>query len=141
MNKVIFFFCLFLFVKPMISQNVLYAYDNCGNRIQRKLDISIGSDPNRIGDTGVSKAKEKAMHFGISVFPNPTQDKVNVVIAALKRDEKANITLTDSHGKNLKANQAARDRNEFDMSQYEPGVYFIKVVIGNETVVYKVMKL
>jgi len=123
-----------------MAQTVKYSYDPAGNRIQRKLDVSNPNTQRTNEEPKEEKAKETAKELGLSVFPNPAQDKVNVVINNLPEKKQAVVMLIDAQGKNL-LSKTGQPQNEVDMSGYKPGVYFIKVMVGTETLFYKVLKL
>jgi len=131
---------LFLSITSM-GQTVKYSYDPAGNRVQRKLDISDPNSQRTTDSKADKKGMEKAEELGLSVFPNPAQDKVNVVIANLKEGQQANVFLLDEQGKNLVNQKTSVEQNSLDMSPYKPGIYFIKVVVDKETLFYKVLKL
>jgi len=134
--------CLF-FNAALNAQSIEYKYDQNGNRIQRKLVVC-----NNCPQSGrvVSPEEEKkeqlvATQLGLSVFPNPSQEKVNVMINNLKAEDQATILLVDEQGKILVNQQTNSQDNDVDMSLYKAGIYFIKVMVGKETLFYKVIKL
>lgn len=139
--KFTFFIACFLPSLLVCGQNkIQYGYDASGNRIIRQLVVS---DPNTERTTEAltdEKAKETAKELGLNVFPNPAQDKVQLVISNLG-DQKATIFLIDAQGKNLLDKQTSAPQSEVDITPYKTGVYFIKVIVGKETLFYKVMKL
>jgi len=138
MKKIIF---LLFLSTGMTAQTVKYTYDAAGNRVQRKLDVSDPSTQRTIETNQDEKATQKASELGLSVFPNPAQDKVNVVIGNLKEGQQVSIFLIDEQGKSLLSQKASIEQSTLDMSLYKPGIYFIKVVVDKETLFYKVLKL
>jgi len=124
-----------------VAQPIQYSYDSYGNRTQRSLVVSDPQSQRTVQPAGEEKVKEIAKEMGLSVFPNPAQDKVNVVINNLKEDQEALVLLIDAQGKNLLNKNTSHPQNEVDMNGYKPGVYFIKVIIGKEVLFYKVLKL
>lgn len=120
--------------------SIQYSYDANGNRTQRKLYVCNLCPPERQMKPENEKKQEAAAALGLSVFPNPAQDKINVAVASLK-DEEVTILMIDAQGKNLFEKKTRAQQNEVDMTPYKAGVYFIKVVVGKESLFYKVMKL
>ncbi len=133
---------LMFFQISLIAQPIQYGYDSHGNRTQRSLVVS---DPTTQRTEQPAKEDEKiketAKELGLTVFPNPAQDKVQVVIGDLNEKAEATVFLIDAQGKNLLDKKTNAQQNEVDMTPYKPGVYFIKVLVGEETLFYKVLKL
>jgi len=142
MKTFLLFICLFL-SGLITAQPVEYKYDQNGNRIQRKLVVcnNCPQTSRQVSPEEDKKQQEVAKELGLSVFPNPAQDKVSVVINNLPEGKEAAVLLIDAQGKNLLDNKTNAQQNEMDMTPYKPGVYFIKVVVGKETLFYKVLKL
>jgi len=141
MKRTVFILTFFVSSSLFSQTNIQYGYDANGNRIQRQLVVS---DPNTQRTSEApkeEKAKETAKELGLSVFPNPAQDKVQVAINNLGEKQEARVLLIDAQGKNLLDKKTTAQHNEVDMTPFKPGVYFIKVVVGKETLFYKVLKL
>ncbi len=142
MRKLLFIFILIFIRNGLIAQPISYSYDNHGNRTQRKLDCpNCPGSQRQIGTEEEKKAVEAETKLGLNVFPNPAQDKMQVEIKNLAAEEPATILLIDAQGKSLLTKKSDQAQNEVDMSPYKPGVYFIKVLVGKESLFYKVLKL
>ncbi len=140
--KKAFLACLIIIGFPILAQPIQYSYDNYGNRTQRKLDCPNcpGTERQMVTEEE-KKTVETEIKLGLNVFPNPAQDKMQVEIKNLSAEEQATIMLMDAQGKNLFSQKTSALQNEVDMAPYKPGVYFIKVLVGKETLFYKVLKL
>ena len=79
--------------------------------------------------------------FGISVFPNPVPDKINVGIAALEDGESAKVYLSDDQGKVLLMREQTSKLETLELGNLIAGIYYIKVYIKSECVSYKIVKL
>ncbi len=124
------------------AQPIAYSYDNHGNRTQRKLDCpNCPGSQRQVVTEEEKKTVEAEVKLGLNVFPNPAQDKMQVEIKNLAAEEPATILLIDAQGKSLLTKKSDQAQNEVDMSPYKPGVYFIKVLVGKESLFYKVLKL
>lgn len=126
------------------AQEVQYTYDASGNRAQRKL-VYVGPPQERLAapDSVSKKTAELmqiAMQEGISVFPNPTQDVVNVSINNFKVEDKVIVQLFDNSGKILKTQIMQSATIQFPMAEMQSGVYYINVIKGKEKLFYKVVK-
>jgi len=65
-----------------------------------------------------------AYNIGITVYPNPTTDKVLLSVNDLYKNGLTAV-LTDMTGKILSQLQLTQSNNELQVSQYQSGVYFI----------------
>lgn len=75
-----------------------------------------------------------ASKFAVSVFPNPSSDKINVVYAGLNVDEKTNITLINAEGKTVKFIEAGKidsGSQTINVKQLSNGVYIIQLINGD----------
>ena len=137
---------LFIFCFVAIhAQEVQYTFDASGNRTQRKLVIS-GPSPLRLANNdSISKHVEEgmktAMKEGISVFPNPTQDLVNVSINNFKVEEMVTVQLIDNGGKVLKSQVMQSSSIQLPVTELKSGIYYIHVLKGKEKLYYKILKL
>lgn len=84
--------------------------------------------------TGIEKYKD----FGVKVFPNPSNGKVNIEIN--KDYYKANITVLDLSGKIIISETLSNNNSkEIDLSSYAKGMYIIQLDVDNEKIVTKVI--
>jgi hypothetical protein len=73
----------------------------------------------------------------ISIFPNPTMDLVHVEVNSIISE----IALHDINGKTLNVGlKLDKNSAEIDLSQYNPGVYILRVRINNEISYKKLIK-
>ena len=63
-------------------------------------------------------------NYKIQLFPNPTSDKL---ILSLEGIERADISLTDIHGKVILHKLGLFDKDFISLSNLESGIYFVKV--------------
>lgn len=131
------------------AQKIQYSYDAAGNRIQRKLYVEPPccdpADPNGPPVAGrtakdTAKASETALKHGISVFPNPANDKISVTINEFNGNETATVALMDNAGKILKSAQQTSSQSFMDVSNLNPGAYHLRIILGKETLYYKIIK-
>ncbi|NNF35351.1 MAG: T9SS type A sorting domain-containing protein [Saprospiraceae bacterium] len=73
----------------------------------------------------------------IGVFPNPTSDKLNVTLV----DEIEQIDIYTLDGKLIQSiNNINAHYMSIDMDMYSPGIYFVSIMSGNDTIVEKIVK-
>lgn len=72
-----------------------------------------------------------------SLYPNPTNGILNITFSRALND--AHLTITNINGKVIAHVQVAELAYKLDLTGYEQGIYFIKVVSDNKTFIEKVM--
>jgi hypothetical protein len=70
---------------------------------------------------------------GMMIYPNPTKDKLNISAEAMTR-----ISITNSLGQTIYDNEVDSDNEVIDMTQYEGGVYMVRIVTENGVTVERV---
>lgn len=78
---------------------------------------------------------------GISIYPNPANEDVNIAIPAYLAAESTIVEVSDALGKLVMKETLSHDVNTFKINKLEDGVYFFKVISNNQTIkVGKVVK-
>ena len=72
----------------------------------------------------------------LKVYPNPAKDKI---IVRVSKNGNSNILITDMLGKKIKEIKTTELQTEINVSDLQGGVYFIKLTIGNENSVQKII--
>ncbi len=122
----------------LMAQGIHYLYDASGNRINRVyVPMRIAIDTS---GTGEEQAKNLMEEMGISFYPNPADDVVNVSITNKPEGEKAIATVYDMSGRELQTRELVSTLTPLVFSGFSPGIYHIRVRIGKEEIYYKIMK-
>lgn len=146
LNTIFTLAILFAVSSTVFSQGTAYTYDAVGNRIKRKLVVCTGCLKMRnTNDTIVpqretEKAIQIAKQHGISVYPNPANEMVNIAVSGVAVDEKATVYILDETGRTITSFQGLASPSQVDMKDYKAGIYFVKVSVGNENLFYRVIK-
>jgi len=116
--------------------NGYYGYINGGNRLHATYLAEIGLN---FIVTDVNPGTK--IKYDAATFPNPTNDKVNVVFE-VKNPEYIDFILYDINGKQVKALmkeflQTGKQEFTFSMSPLPSGVYFLKIFSPNQEFVTK----
>ena len=122
---------------------VKYTYDPSGNRVMRKVIVTCPTCPasGRIEKKDTTEQQQQT-NYTVGVFPNPAQDKVNVNVVNSKTTDTIDIQLSDENGKILLAAKNQPTTNLVDISNYRPGIYYLKVSVGKDApLVYKILKV
>lgn len=120
------------------AQEIQYTYDVAGNRVHREyIILRLATDTMGNGEL---LANELAEEFGVSLYPNPTQDVINLSITNLPEGEKAVATVFDNSGRELLTKEVFNGITALDFSTFNSGIYHVKLRSGNRELFYKVMK-
>jgi hypothetical protein len=79
-----------------------------------------------IGETGVN---------GMMVYPNPAKDNLTIKAEGMKR-----VTITNTLGQVVYDNDVNSDNEVINMSQYDAGIYMVRITTESGSVVRKVSK-
>jgi hypothetical protein len=84
--------------------------------------------------------KDSVIANSISVYPNPANDKINITVTSATEFKSATFYLIDNNGKTLAQEEVNAATFSFDISKYNPGTYFIRLIMGKEQLIYRVVK-
>ncbi|MGB7499846.1 MAG: T9SS type A sorting domain-containing protein, partial [Moheibacter sp.] len=117
------------------------GYLLAGNSDSKKSDdkdrASIGGNDYWVVKLG-SENKTTEDRKLVEVFPNPTYQYTNIVIAEDFREAKADVF--DLNGRKLQTKELPYRSTAIDLQGYPPGVYIIKITIDGKTEDVKVLK-
>ena len=93
----------------------------------------------------VEEFKTHNSKIEIQVFPNPASQLINIDYSLLKH-ETVQLSVFDIHGREttmlLNSVQPAGEHTvQFDISNLSAGIYFIKLKVGNQVVITKIVKI
>ncbi|MFK5855816.1 MAG: T9SS type A sorting domain-containing protein [Bacteroidota bacterium] len=92
--------------------------------------------------TGLNELENNSL--GLSVFPNPTNNVFTLNIDNLNSGEQFTFFVYTSYGKEIYRQVATAKSNIYerviDMTQFVPGIYFVKVNSDSRTTTMKVVK-
>ncbi len=117
------------------------GYLLAGNSDSKKSDdkdrASIGGNDYWVVKLG-SENKAAEDRKLVEVFPNPTYQYTNIVIAEDFREAKAEVF--DLNGRKLQTKELPYRSTAIDLQGYPPGVYIVKITIDGKTDEVKVLK-
>ena len=122
-----------LFSNYLMAQHVQYSYDLVGNRTNRIYSVPRLANP-QLKDSIAGKN-------GISVFPNPVGRTVKITISKLNEGENAVINLCNIEGKLLVTKTQATKEESLDLSNLNSGIYYLRILLKEESVLFKLVKL
>jgi hypothetical protein len=113
-----------IWVKPIATTKYVVEQNLCGNTGYDTVTVSIST-------VGIRKYADK---MGISVYPNPANEKI--FIEQAKNEEIIGVVVTDLYGKEV---IKTSKQTEIDISSLAAGVYFIQVNTTNNTSTQKII--
>ncbi len=87
----------------------------------------------------IPNIKGKSDSIDINIYPNPANDKVTISLSSFPQ-EGTRIMLANAAGKQLQSWQLQSANEILDIQSYSSGFYFIKIQIGDNYRVHKVIK-
>ncbi len=135
--------CTLLISSFGFSQNIKFNYDACGNRVAKimvsketKTTIADSLLPNVIKD----EPKLVLPDFTIAISPNPTNNFIQVHFDGLNNDMDADAFLFTAKAELISSFQLKANEQTIDLSNFTPGVYFLKVRVGGKVESWKIIK-
>jgi hypothetical protein len=138
MKKHFLFYLLLFAASSLSAQNVSYAYDNAGNRIERV--ISLIASPELRASEEVTELEDVVAKHEIRIYPNPTQGQLTVEIVDFNADLPFEFTLTDLSGKIIDRKKATSGYQNFNLSGQPDGIYLLRISIDGESTTWKIIK-
>lgn len=115
------------------------VYDNVYHFIAiKKGDISIDPDSKPIQDTEVRSSK---LHDAatVQVYPNPVGDYLNVASNTIPSED-VHIEIYAPQGQCIIRQTSNQPTTEIPTSEWKPGIYLYRIMIGNASQTGKVLK-
>lgn len=135
-------FLLGLFYLPVAAQapQVIYSYDDGGNRVQRRI-IMIGE---RWADTtATEEIEEPPIEDGmVLAYPNPTDGNLTVSISPnlLEDEENARYLVVDLSGKEIRKGSLVQSITTLDLTGEASGNYILTVFVGERREDWQLVK-
>lgn len=114
------------------DKNILFTYDENGNRISRSVTFKRISKP----------GQENVVHNDpiYELFPNPTHGKFTLALKETAKQEQLHLLLLTSTGTVIEEHDIAGNSHEFDLSHKPNGIYLLEVQSKEGAETWKVIK-
>ena len=144
-KAVLVFLLIVIAVSGLAQQNgiVTFGYDANGNRILRSLSFSEVNENGKNSEyesPTISNAEDFFEHMEIGIYPNPTQDKVNLTVANNPMETPLYVTLVNATGEVIENKRMTIGNELFDLSNQASGIYFLELMVDGEKHIWKVIK-
>lgn len=124
------------------QDRVRFTYDADGNRTSTQLlfeKVDDGNDKGSDMENALEAASDTIGGMQISMYPNPTSDKVILSVTGTDTFN-CEATLMTSTGVVIERRTVSSVATEFDMSRLASGFYLISLVSGDERHIWKIVK-
>jgi len=134
---------LFNPAKKVFPQEVVFSYDECGNRISEEV-IVLKDFTAENGKPGFKNWE--SVHFAdvqnvrISITPNPTGGHFTVHLKNFQPDNEARLELHDIYGEIILIRKNLSSTNQIDIDRQRKGTYVLSIIIDGIRKTRKVIK-
>lgn len=122
---VLFFASLFEFARAQ-ENSIIFNHDQSGNLVQRKIQVMAGG---RIGNFNSPK---DSLQLDFSVFPNPTNQNINVEGPLPENFASGDLILMNVNGQILKKTSYTGQPKSLTISDLKPGLYLLEIWYSKE---------
>ena len=126
------------------NYTVFFGYDANGNRIGRSLTVAKMEQKYTPTDTIKAsgpfvEAINDFESVNVSVYPNPTHEKLTVSLLGLS-DKSVKACIVTATGTTLILRELSNGIHDFDLANLSPGVYLLQLFIADKTQTWKIIK-
>lgn len=144
LESIVLILLLSLSSSIIAQTTVKFSYDNgngnTGNRTKREIlvikNIEASIDSNMVSRPVIETLDD----MKICIYPNPTQGHVAVEITNLPANVTGEITIHDITGMLVQHHSAIIASNQLDLSDSPPGIYILRINIGQNVSEWKILK-
>lgn len=135
---------LFLLCMSGFAQGYVYfGYDANGNRISRSIFFGkvVDNDKGIIAENElVPEVNDQIGGIAYNLYPNPTRGRFSISVTDSENQAPMRVILCSQSGDVLIEKTLNGNVEEFDLSNQSSGFYLLKLMIGEETKIWKVVK-
>ncbi|MXS72551.1 hypothetical protein GSF70_15150 [Flavobacteriaceae bacterium W22] len=136
-------FILFLSIGELKSQTLIFDYENGGNQIIRQYCSTCSAQSKTINKTDLLSEPEFPQGIEVKIYPNPTNDKVNLVCSPELGDMIQKVEYVAYNFTQYRQIPFDKRKNKIilDLSDQPIGMYVIIFHLNTgEKLTYKVLK-
>lgn len=125
------------------NTTVSYAYDACGNRVQRTLGFKTADrdegSPDEDGKGWQASVDDTFGTVGLSLYPNPTDGRFSLAFTETP-PAPMKTRLCTAGGAVIETRTVTNAVEEFDLTDKSAGIYLLRLEAGGETKTWKIIK-
>ena len=118
----------------------VYSYDDSGNRIERIIDLtksaSVSAKSSLQEDVEIKAALS---NYEVRIYPNPTKDMLRISLSNVD-GEQGTIVIFSPQGRKIIEKKILNNNSKVNLSNYPPGLYILKLRVGQHVSDWKIIK-
>ncbi|MBN2890318.1 MAG: T9SS type A sorting domain-containing protein [Bacteroidales bacterium] len=83
------------------------------------------------------EAIDQVVEFGISIFPNPTSDFININSSEIANFD---VKIIDVDGRNIVNQNVTGNQTQIDFTNFANGIYILSITKNNQVQTFKIIK-
>jgi hypothetical protein len=137
----LFLFFFIVSLEAFSQGTISYTYDSAGNRISRKYITAILKSATVTEEQKDSTNVEADLgELKVTIYPNPTRGTIVAGVKNYDASLSIQFSLFTPDGKLLQTLSAQNDHTPIEMSSYAAGWYLLRVVAGDKSMEFKIIK-
>lgn len=141
MLKTTTLFFLLMICVTVKGQNLSFAYDASGNRVERSIILrSTENASAQVSQPTTSYVEEILSERQIRLYPNPVEEVLTINILGFDTHTQGEFILYDLSGKMLAKQYIEGESSHFNMNRYPKGNYVLKIILNEQESVWKIIK-
>ncbi len=116
-----------------------YAVGDVDDWKRQPYDLDVITDPLPITITKAVSVNSVLADAAVSVFPNPSYGYMNISLDKFN-GEPVEMILYDLRGKEVMNKQITHAQSSYDIADFAPGTYVVRMETGEETITRKIVK-
>ena len=119
---------------------VEFSYDANGNRILRQIAVGGGKNITDGKTQEADPAVDEFASLTVMLYPNPTDGLFSVAVSGDGAASTLQAMLVTPSGAIIQDAIIIDQRADFDLRSYPAGLYLLKLSVGDESHVWKIIK-
>jgi PKD repeat protein len=83
--------------------------------------------------------EENSLDYGISVYPNPTQNEFNIQLDDFKPGQNTMVSIVNATGQQVYVSEISSEQTTINASKWAKGVYLVKVTFNDKYTIERVI--
>lgn len=130
-----------LWIYGQYPANIVYSYDNDGNRIGTRIYFTKSVDNESLKDHVLLPSVVDTLNtVEVCIFPNPTSDKIVVATSGKENDQTLKAVLLSMNGEILDEKTISDFQESFDLSGNASGIYLLELYMDQKKHIWKIIK-
>lgn len=119
----------------------VYSYDNSGNRTERVIDLTKSAQVAYEASSSVEQQEISAEleDLDVKIYPNPTKGMLKVKVSGADAYT-ASLAIYNPQGKLIIEQVINKSINQVNLSNQPPGLYILKIIVGQNVSDWKIIK-